>query len=192
MENAMENALIVTSSEKSRIYFAEILQAAGISHTAVSTCGQARRTMLEREFELVIVNSPLKDESGEELARQIALQDCGQVILVVRAEHYGTVISECENDGVLVVEKPVNKGVLWSALKLARAASNRMLRLRTENQQLKQRVEDIRLADKAKRLLMLYLHMSEQEAHRYIEKQAMDLRLPKRTVAEGVIKSYES
>jgi len=188
----MENALIVTPSEKSKIYFAEILQAAGISHTAVPTCGQARRAMLEREFGLVIINSPLKDESGEELARQIALQDCGQVILVVKGEHHGAVASACENDGVLVVEKPINKAVLWSALKLARAANSRTLRLRAENRQLKQRVDDIRLADKAKRLLMLYLHMSEQEAHRYIEKQAMDLRLPKRTIAEGVIKTYES
>jgi AmiR/NasT family two-component response regulator len=34
--------------------------------------------------------------------------------------------------------------------------------------------------------------MSEQEAHRYIEKQAMDLRLTKRMIAEGIIKIYEN
>jgi response regulator NasT len=34
--------------------------------------------------------------------------------------------------------------------------------------------------------------MSEQEAHRYIEKQAMDMRSAKRVVAEGILKLYEN
>ena len=187
----MENALIITSTEKGRAYFAEILHAAGITHMAAPTCGQARRMLLERGFGLVIINSPLRDESGEALARQIAAGGGGQVILAVGGEHYDAMANACEDDGVLVIAKPVNKGVLWSAIKLARAANSRMARLRAENKQLRRQVDDIRLADKAKRLLMLYMHMSEQDAHRYIEKQAMDLRLPKRAIAEQIIKTYE-
>jgi len=34
--------------------------------------------------------------------------------------------------------------------------------------------------------------MSEKEAHKYIEKQAMDLRVTKRTIAEGILKTYEN
>jgi len=51
---------------------------------------------------------------------------------------------------------------------------------------------DIRIIDRAKCLLISYLNMSEQEAHRYIEKQAMDMRLTKRMIAEGIIKTYEN
>jgi response regulator NasT len=33
--------------------------------------------------------------------------------------------------------------------------------------------------------------MTEPQAHRYIEKQAMDLRLPKREIAIHLIRTYE-
>ena len=35
-----------------------------------------------------------------------------------------------------------------------------------------------------------YLRMSEQQAHRYIEKQAMDMRTSKKDVAENILKTY--
>jgi response regulator NasT len=34
--------------------------------------------------------------------------------------------------------------------------------------------------------------MKERDAHRYIEKQAMDTRSSKREVAEGILKTYEA
>ena len=34
--------------------------------------------------------------------------------------------------------------------------------------------------------------MGEQSAHKFIEKQAMDLRIPRREVAEGILKTYLS
>ena len=33
--------------------------------------------------------------------------------------------------------------------------------------------------------------MSESQAHRYIEKQAMDLRVTKKEIAENILKTYE-
>jgi response regulator NasT len=36
------------------------------------------------------------------------------------------------------------------------------------------------------------MKMSEKEAHRYIEKEAMDMRMPKRAIAEGILKTYEN
>lgn len=43
---------------------------------------------------------------------------------------------------------------------------------------------EIRLVNKAKWFLISELSMSEPEAHRYIEKQAMDRCIPKRSIAE--------
>ena len=53
-------------------------------------------------------------------------------------------------------------------------------------------MEDIRVVNKAKWFLIEQLKMTEQEAHRYIEKQAMDMRTNKLTVAKQVIKTYEN
>ena len=189
----MESALIVTSSEKGVAYFTELLHAASISQiVARPSCGEARRLLLERDFDLVITNAPLRDESGESLSRTIASRGISQVILVVASEYFDAVSAICEDDGVLTISKPINRAVFWSALRLARAAQNRLSRVQSENSKLKQKIEDIRIVDRAKCILISYLNMSEQEAHRYIEKQAMDMRMPKRVIAEGILKTYEN
>jgi len=189
----MESALIVSGTEKSITYFTEILSEAAIEHIiAVKTCGEARRLLLERDFDIVIINAPLRDESGELLSRHIAVKGISEVILVAASEYFDAVSANCENDGVLTISKPINRAVFWSALKLARAAQNRFKRVQTENSKLKQKIEDIRIIDRAKCILISYLNMNEQEAHRYIEKQAMDMRLTKRAVAEGILKTYEN
>ena len=50
--------------------------------------------------------------------------------------------------------------------------------------------EEIRLVNRAKWLLIEHQEMNESDAHRYIEKQAMDRCVTRRTIAEGVIKAY--
>ena len=77
-------------------------------------------------------------------------------------------------------------------LKLTGSMQNRLKRIQAENSKLKQKIEDIRIIDRAKCLLISYLNMSEQEAHRYIEKQAMDMRFTRRMVAEEILNTYDS
>ncbi|MCL2002627.1 MAG: ANTAR domain-containing protein [Oscillospiraceae bacterium] len=189
----MESALIVSCTEKSTVYITELLNAASVKHIAVlPSCGEARRLLLERDFDLVIINAPLRDESGESLSRHIASKSLSQVILVVKSEFFEAVSAVCEGDGVLTVSKPVNRAVFWSALTLAKAACGRLRRIQAENARLKQKIEDIRVIDRAKCILISFMSMSEQDAHRYIEKQAMDMRATKRVIAEGILKTYES
>ena len=189
----MESALIVSYTEKGTVFITEMLNSASIKQiTALQSCGEARRLVLEREFDMVIINAPLRDESGESFSRHIASKGIAQVILIVKSEYFDAVSAVCEDDGVLVIPKPVNRAAFWSALKLAGSAQSRLRRIQDENSRLKQKIEDIRIIDRAKYLLISYLSMSEQEAHRYIEKQAMDMRSTKRTIAEGILKTYEN
>ena len=53
-----------------------------------------------------------------------------------------------------------------------------------------EKIEEIRLVNKAKWQLIECLRMTEAEAHRYIEKQAMDQRVSKREIAESIIETY--
>ena len=188
----MESALIVSSADKGTAYFTDMLNAASVGQvTAAQTCAQARRLLLERDFDLVIINAPLRDESGESLARYIASKSSSQVMLVVKSEYYDAVSAACEHDGVLTISKPTNKTIFWSALMLAKSAGNRLKQMQTENERLKQKIDDIRIVDRAKCILISHMSMSEQEAHRYLEKQAMDMRTTKRAIAEGILKTYE-
>ncbi len=134
---------------------------------------------------------PLRDETGESFARQIASMMISHVILIVKSEFFEAVSAVCEGEGVLTVSKPLNRAVFWSALSLAKAAHSRLMRMQTENDRLRQKIDDIRTLDRAKCILIAHLSMTEKEAHRHIEKQAMDMRAPKRAVAESIIRAYE-
>jgi response regulator NasT len=79
-----------------------------------------------------------------------------------------------------------------SALSLARSVYNKLRKVQREKDQLRKKIEDIRIVDRAKCILISLFNMSEKEAHKYIEKQAMDMRITKRAVAERIIKTYEN
>ena len=51
-------------------------------------------------------------------------------------------------------------------------------------------MQEIRVGNRAKWMLIERLQMSEADAHRYIEKMAMDRCVSRREIAEGIIKTY--
>jgi len=189
----MESALIVSCTGKSAAVYSEVLSAASVKQiTVLKSAKEARRLVLDQDFDLVVINSPLEDESSESLSRHIASQCWSQVLLVVEKDDIDAVSAVCEGDGILTIPKPVNKDFFKSVFSLAKSSGNRIKRIQAENIKLKQKIEDIRVIDRAKLLLISYLNLSEQEAHRFVEKQAMDLRSSKRAIAEGILKTYAS
>jgi response regulator NasT len=106
-------------------------------------------------------------------------------------EHLEEVTEKVEDFGVITVAKPINKQMFWSALKLARVAQQRISMARKENDRLRKKLEDVKLVSQAKCLLIANQGMSEEEAHKYIEKQAMDQRLSRAEVAKEILQRYE-
>ena len=189
----MESALIVSGTDKGVTYYTVLLNAASVGQiSALSSCSEARKILSERDFDLVVIDAPLRDESGIEFAQALSSKGVSQVMLIVKNEHFDAASALCEEYGVLTVSKPVNKALFWSALKLAGAARNRLKRLEDENNRLRQKIEDIRIIDRAKCLLISYHNMNERDAHRYIEKQAMNMRTTRRAIAEVILRTSEN
>jgi len=189
----MESALIVSSSEKIAAALTEMLAQASVTNvTIVSNGGEARRILIDKEFDLYIVNAPLPDEFGESLALNIASREISVVVLIVRAELMDEVSDRVEDYGVITISKPISRALFWNALKLAAATHKKLKAIHNENKKLIQKIEDIRIIDRAKCILISHFSMSEPEAHRYIEKQAMDMRITRRKVAEQILRIYEN
>ena len=93
----------------------------------------------------------------------------------------------CIRAGVMTAHPDELAVVLPSLL----ATAERLRTLRDKTSSLRQRLDDSRIVARAKLLLISRLGMSEGDAHRYIEKTAMDSCLPRRDVAEGIIRTYE-
>ena len=147
--------------------------------------------LLETSADIVIINAPLRDEFGTQLAQNLA-DDNLAVILLVPGESYDQVCYKVEDDGVLTLGKPLSSQALQTAIRLATALRAKLQKLDKKNQALQEKMQDIRTVNRAKWLLMEQLRMTENEAHYYIEKQAMDMRLSRREVAENIIRSYDT
>lgn len=188
----MDNVLIVSSSDKGKDYLSELLKAHEFSKiTTVRSSSEARRVLNEKSFDLVVINAPLLDESGEELALMVTDTSMAGVMLIVKSEMADDVSAKVEDYGVFVLPKPISRQLLFQSLKLISASQRRILGLKNENVKLQHKIEEIRLVDRAKCTLIQYLNLTEPQAHRYIEKQAMDRRITKREVAEGILNAYE-
>ena len=148
--------------------------------------------MIERDFDLSIINAPLPDEFGDGFAINMISNNVSQVILIVRSELFDEVSAKVEDFGVFTIARLVSRGVFWSALKLANASYIKMMKLKQENEKLLQKIEDIRLINRAKCLLIECLGMSEGQAHKYIEKQAMNMRMTKTEIANSIMKTYSN
>ena len=113
------------------------------------------------------------------------------VVLLVKAEMADEVAVRVEDAGVFVVPKPLNRALLFGAVKLAQAANRRIMGLQRQNNILQQKIDDIRLVDRAKCALIQYRLLTEPEAHKYIEREAMDSRRTRREVAQAILRMYE-
>ena len=82
------------------------------------------------------------------------------------------------------------KPTLLQALSWMESSRERLRQLEKKSLSIEEKMAEIRLVNKAKWFLISELSMSEPEAHRYIEKQAMDRCIPKRSIAEEIIKTY--
>lgn len=183
--------IVVSSGEKTLDYFSQLLppeEYEVIFHAR--SAGEARRTLLSQSGDIVVINTPLSDEFGTQLALDLSAGTMG-VMLIVKSEMFERVCNRVEDFGVLTVSRPNSRQNLYAALKLLTAMSARLSRMEKKNRTLREKMEDIRVVDRAKWLLMENLSMSEGDAHYYIEKQAMDARLSRREVAQGIIRTYD-
>lgn len=152
--------------------------------------GETRRMLLNAPVDIVIINTPLKDDFGTELALDLADGSAG-VLLLVKNELYDQICYKVEDSGVLTLGKPTSRQGFYSAVKLLTAMTARLSKLEKANHTLQEKMADIRVVNRAKWLLIEHHHMKEQDAHYFIEKQAMDTRLSRREVAENIIRSYD-
>lgn len=154
------------------------------------SAGTVRRRMLELAVDIVIINAPLQDEYGTQLALDLADQNVS-VLMLVPAEVYDQICYKVEDEGVLTLSKPMSKQSFYTAVKLLTAIRGKLLKMDKKNKVLQEKMQDIRTVNRAKWLLIEHHRMTENEAHYYIEKQAMDTRLSRREVAENIIRSYD-
>ena len=180
----MGRALIVSAGASSNEYIAARLAEMGYARPVILPSGaEARRRMPDADFDLIVVNAPLPDEVGHEL--------CMDAVFLVKAAQAEQLLAPLNEQGVLLLSKPFSNTLFVQVMHMAAASNHRLQRLRQENARLQDKISQIRLVSRAKCCLVEHAHLTEAEAHRRIEKLAMDTRRDRTEIAQEILDSYE-
>lgn len=155
------------------------------------TSGKEARNADLSGFDTVIVSTPLEDEFGLDLLAEIHGKCAASLVVLTKKELESEVQSRIKFTGAFVVGRPCSKNMLLQAIRLAEVANENFTMLKEENRRLSQRIDDLKLINRAKNCLMQYLNLTEEQAHRHLQKQAMDLRITQKAAAEQVLKTYD-
>lgn len=158
--------------------------------TYVTSVNAGKRALNERSYDYVIINSPLPDDNGTRFAIDLCSSGETVVLLFVKAELHDEIYDKVAEHGVFTLSKPSSRSVFVTAINWLASARERLRKSEKKTLSIEEKMEEIRIVNKAKWLLISELKMDENEAHHYIEKQAMDRCITKRTVAEEVIRLY--
>ena len=186
----MGRALIVSAGASSNEYISARLAELGYTRPTIIPSGaEARRRMLESE--LIVVNAPLPDEFGHELCSSAVEKTDAGVVLLAKAAAAEQLLAPMSEQGVLLLSKPFSNTLFLQAIHLAAASNHRLQLLRQENARMQEKIAQVRLVSHAKCCLVEREQMSEDAAHRYIEKRAMDTRRSRAEIAQEILDSYE-
>ena len=114
-----------------------------------------------------------------------------QIVLLAGREIFDHVVYRCNCDNIYVFSLPLRRQTLAEVFRIFLVMYGRSARRDAELDRLRTRVNEMSLVARAKCLLIERERMTEEEAHHYLERRAMDSGLSKREAAEDVIRRYD-
>lgn len=146
----------------------------------------ARREILVREYDIVLINAPLSDGFGVDFVMDVVDRHSSGIIMAVPVEVYPDMAARLTDYGVIVIPKPLQKGTLDRSLRLLIAFGDRLRKSQKKVRTLEEKMNELKLISRAK-IVLVQRGMSEEEAHEYIIREAMNNGLTKREVAEDIL-----
>lgn len=190
LDKHVYSVLLVSAAKKGNAALLSFLPAERFEPvTVVDTIAKARRRLVDRNYDLVIINAPLPDDFGRKFAIDVCTDSERVALLMVRNDMYDEISSRMAPHGVLVIKRPVDRLLLEQILDAMCSVRERLRGIRKKSLTLEEKMEEIRVVNRAKWALINERHMTEEEAHRYIQRQAMDLCLSKKETAERILKN---
>ena len=183
--------LVVSASESFNAALASLLPVSRFAPVRyAASISAAKQAMNTREYDFVIINSPLPDDSGTGFAIDISNTGESISLLIVRNDILEGLRDKVIGQGVFTISKPLSTQMFTTALDWMASARERLRNSEKKMTSIEEKMREIRIVNRAKWLLITELKMEEPQAHRFIEKQAMDRSVSRLKVAEEIINTY--
>ena len=188
-EGAPRTRVVVAEDEALiRLDLVELLRDEGYDVVAEVGDGQAAvEQARELRPDLVVMDVQMPRMDGISAATIIAGERIAPVVMLTAFSQRELVERAREAGAMAYVVKPFEASDVVPAIEIALARFQEIRAVEAEVEDLAERLASRKAVDQAKGLLQTGMGMTEQEAFRWIQKTAMDLRKPMREVAEGII-----
>lgn len=160
----MEKIIVAFESEKTLERFCEILESGCVvSCLKARSAGEVKRLAAKLHIATVVCGFKLRDESAEDLFYDLPP---ASTMLVVAKQN----LLEDLSDDIFTLAAPASKSDLCASVNMVMQMGRRLERaLRPKRSE-----EETDIVEKAKRHLMERDGLTEEDAHRYIQKKSMD------------------
>ena len=161
----MDQIILALESEKSCRRAKEILESSGTASCLICTSAdQVRRTVHKFRITVVVCGHKLGDQSAELLAEDLPLT-CSMLVLASQGR-----LDLIQNDDIFRLPTPVSRQDLASTVRMLLRMGHRLERFIP----LRRSPEEQTVIQQAKHLLMDRHGMTEEQAHRFLQKRSMD------------------
>ncbi len=143
--------------------------------TVVDTIAKAQRRLSDRDYDLVLINAPLPDDFGRKFAVDVCTESDSVAAIIVRSEMYDEISTSMTPKGVMVVMRPLEEDRIGELIGVMCSFRERLKKVRKKTMSLEDKMEEIRLVNRAKWALIKACHMT---------------CLSKKETAENILKTY--
>ena len=160
----VEQIILAFSKDETAVRFKRMLDGSGFEVRGVAhSAAELLRMLSHIEEVLVIMGYKLRDGTLENIFE--ALRPGQKLMSIVKAERQDMI----ENEEIFVLPLPVGREQLISAIEVFLGVIKKAAGRSTNRSE-----DDEKVIDRAKLYLMEKYRMTEQQAHRFIQKRSMD------------------
>ncbi len=185
------NQILIVSEQKNAAALSDaIFRVTDCVSEVVSSMQEARNTKTLAQFDCILISTPTQDEETLCFARHCAKTTRAGILLLVKEDLTDEQKKSIANLGIFVTKQSIHTTSLCKIIKLLASQSCQPEGIRGSYEALQKKIDEMRMIDRAKNVLMERLLFSEEQAYHYITKHAMDMRVTKEKVAQAVLYTY--
>lgn len=141
--------------------------------------------------DLIVTDADLPGLSGIKLAEIVEEEDIAPIIVLTNTNNDGLWLDLEHPTNIVYLQRPLTKQGLLQTIQLSLVSHYRIKNLKEDIKKLQHQLEERKLIEKAKGILMQKNNLTEQEAYRRLQKQSMNTGIPLGELAKAIILSQE-
>lgn len=157
----------------------------------VCSAAEGKRLLTTSHFDTIAVIAPLTDEFGVQTASEIAGLQNQYILLIVPTDSLDLAAYQCRELPVFVLSSSAQFSTIQQSIRFLEKAGERMEKLEKALAKEKRRFQEEKEITLCKIRLIESLGWSEEQAHRYIGKTAMDHSVTKFAAARSIMRRLD-